>query len=89
MPILQERCYPTDLFNLSRFEVLNTHNYVLNRSNIIEISEEVARIKSRDFLAPGNSISFFVGDFNFPHRNELPFILGKPQLDLHSPVQFC
>ena len=41
VPISPDRCS----------EVVNIHNYGFNRGNIVAISEEVARMKSRDFLA--------------------------------------
>jgi len=67
------------------FEVFNAHNFGLRRIDIVEIAEEIDRMKLRDFAAPGRFVSFFPGDFNFPPNNELPVILGRPQLDLHSP----
>ena len=67
------------------FEILNAHNYGMNRSHIGKIAEEINRMKARDIASPLRFISFFLGDFNFPPNNELPVILGRPQLDLHTP----
>ena len=41
------------------FEILNAHNYGMNRSSIGEIAKEINRMKVRDIASPHGFISFF------------------------------
>ena len=38
------------------FEILNAHNFGMNRNHIGQIAEEIDRMKARDFAAPGRFI---------------------------------
>ena len=65
------------------FEVSNAHNSGLKGADIVEVAEEVEKMQVRDFIALTDLFRFPLAT-NSPDNNELPVILGRPQLDLHS-----
>ena len=63
---------------------MNIHNSGLARPDVLLIGAEITRMKERDFAGPADSLSFFLGDFNFPPVNEAPVVLGVPADGLQS-----